>query len=124
MTPITLSMRPVAISVQESVQNDLIKSLPQMVYQIPQRNVQKTMPNVKPAPQVVYPRKTAQNNLVSMQKVKPVVSEVVHSQRTTLQNDKVAHAADEYTQVYNCRLESGHYDTFTCLGVYVHCVAV
>ena len=112
--------RPVAVSVQESVQNNFKKALPQMVY--PQEKARESMPNFKPVPQVVYPQKTTA--LDSLQKVKPAVPQVVYTQKTALQNDMMVHTADECTDVFIWYQDSGHYDLFTCLGVYIYCVAV
>ena len=80
------------------------------------------MLNFKPVPQVVYPQKTTA--LDSLQKVKPAVPQVVYTQKTALQNDMMVHTADECTDVFVWCRDSGHYDLVTCLGVYVHCVAV
>ena len=64
---------------------------------------------------------TQGNTQKSVENVQPVPS-VMYVQGAVLQNNNImAHAVDECSQVYNWCRESGHYGWLACVGVLAEC---
>ena len=108
--------RPVALSLQESVENGLKNSLPQTVY--PQQTAHKPMLDMGPALKMAYGQESTQK---SVQNVKPVSPSMYAQGAAAVQDDVMAHVADECSQVYNFCRDSGHYNWFFCTQLLIDC---
>ena len=106
----------IAVSIKESMQNSFKKLLPQVVY--PQEIMEKSiLLNAKPVPEMVHGQ-LEENIQKSVQNVKPMYTQ---EEASLLENDIMAHTADDCSRLYNVCRETGDYNWFFCLRVLIDC---